>query len=80
MLSDKEQKKIFKKIASKEPDKYYPTKELKKLGYMRKRCSCGTYFWTTHESRDVCGDPACSGGFQVVLDNPSPIQLSFVDV
>jgi len=80
MLSDKEQKKVFKEIASKEPDKYYPTKELKKLGYMRKHCSCGTYFWTTHENRDVCGDPACSGGFQVVIDNPSPIQLSFVEV
>ncbi len=80
MLSDKEQKKVFKEIASKEPDKYYPTKELKSLAYMRKHCSCGTYFWTTHEDRDVCGDPACSGGFQVVLDNPSPIKLSFAGV
>ena len=80
MLSDKEQKKVFKEIASKEPDKYYPTKELKELGYMRNHCSCGTYFWTTHEDRDVCGDPACSGGFQVVIDNPSPIKLSFVEV
>ena len=33
MLSDKEQKKVFKEIASKEPDKYYPTKELKKIWY-----------------------------------------------
>lgn len=33
MLSDKEQKKIFKEIASKEPDKYYPTRELKKITY-----------------------------------------------
>ena len=80
MLSDKEQKKVFKEIASKEPDKYYPTIELKELGYMRKHCSCGTFFWTTHDNRDVCGDPACSGGFQVVINNPSPIQLSFIDV
>ncbi|MFX1276717.1 MAG: alanine--tRNA ligase [Promethearchaeota archaeon] len=80
MLSDKEQKIVFKEIASKEPDKYYPTKELKKLGYMRKLCNCGTYFWTTHEDRKVCGDPACSGGFQVVMNNPSPVKLSFVDV
>ena len=81
MLSDKEQKKIFKEIASKDPDKYFPTKELKELGYIRKHCSCcENYFWTTHEDREVCGDPACSGGFQVVIDNPSPIKLSFIDV
>jgi len=80
MLSDKEQKKVFKEIASKEPDKYFPTKELRELGYMRKHCKCGTYFWTVHKDREVCGDPACSGGFQVVADNPSPIKLSFVEV
>ena len=80
MLSDKEQKKVFKEITSKEPDKYFPTKELRELGYMRKQCSCGTYFWTIHKDREVCGDPACSGGFQVVVDNPSPIKLSFVEV
>ncbi|MFW9898539.1 MAG: alanine--tRNA ligase [Candidatus Thorarchaeota archaeon] len=81
MLSDKEQKKIFKEIASHDPDKYFPTKELRELGYIRKHCSCcENYFWTTHEDREVCGDPACSGGFQVVIDNPSPIKLSFIDV
>lgn len=80
MLSDKEQKKAFKEITSKEPDKYFPTKELRELGYMRKQCSCGTFFWTVHKDREVCGDPACSGGFQVVADNPSPIKLSFVEV
>ena len=46
MLSDKEQKKVFKEIASKDPDKYYPTKELKSLGYIRKHCNhCGTNFY-----------------------------------
>lgn len=80
LLSDKEQKKAFKEIASKEPDKYYPTTELRELGYMRKKCNCGAYFWTVHKDREVYGDPACSGGFQVVADNPSPIKLSFVEV
>jgi len=78
--TDKDLKNVFKKIASKEPDKYFPTKELKKLGYMRKLCKCGTYFWTVHKDREVCGDPACSGGFQVVIDNPSSIKLSFIEV
>ena len=78
--TDKELKKAFKKIASKTPDKYFPTKELRELGYMRKLCKCGTYFWTIHKDREVCGDPAYSGGFQVVIDNPSPIKLSYIDV
>jgi len=78
--TDKELKKAFKKITSKAPDKYFPTKELQKLGYIRKLCNCGTYFWTTHKDREVCGGPACSGGFQVVVDNPSPIRLSYIDV
>ncbi|MHA1150692.1 MAG: alanine--tRNA ligase-related protein [Promethearchaeota archaeon] len=78
--TDKEIKKAFKKIASEDPDTYFPTKELKELGYMRKLCKCGTQFWTIHRDREVCGDPACSGGFNVVIDNPSQIKLSFLDV
>jgi len=78
--TDKELKKEFKKIASKDPDSYFPTEELKKLGYIRKFCKCGTYFWTTDKDREVCGDPSCSGGFQVVIDNPSSIKLSYIEV
>ena len=79
--TDKELKVAFKKIASKDPDNYFPTKELKKLGYLRKHCECcGTYFWTIDKERKVCGDPLCSGGFQVVIDNPSKVKLSFIGV
>ncbi len=78
--TDKELKKEFKKITSKTPDDYFPTKELRNLGYIRKLCKCGTYFWTTNKDREVCGDPACSGGFQVVVNNPSQIHLSFIGV
>ncbi|MFW9824115.1 MAG: alanine--tRNA ligase, partial [Candidatus Thorarchaeota archaeon] len=93
MLSDKEQKelavaqtdkqlkKVFKKIASKNPDEYFPTRELRSLGYIRKHCECcGNYFWTTMKEREVCGEPVCSGGFQVVIDNPSKNKLSFIEV
>ncbi|MFX1305133.1 MAG: alanine--tRNA ligase [Promethearchaeota archaeon] len=79
--TDNELKVAFKKIASKDPDNYFPTKELKKLGYLRKHCErCGTYFWTVDKNRKVCGDPLCSGGFQVVIDNPSKVKLSFIGV
>ncbi|MFX1554221.1 MAG: alanine--tRNA ligase [Promethearchaeota archaeon] len=79
--TDKDLKRIFKIIASKNPDSYFPTKELKELGYIRKKCEfCGTFFWTTLKEREVCGDPVCSGGFQVVIDNPSQVKLSFIGV
>ncbi|MEE9379329.1 MAG: alanine--tRNA ligase [Candidatus Lokiarchaeia archaeon] len=79
--TDKELKQNFKKISSRNPDAYFPTTELRKLGYMRKKCECcGTYFWTTLKNREVCGDPVCSGGFQVVIDNPSKVELSFIGV
>ncbi|MFX0032424.1 MAG: alanine--tRNA ligase-related protein, partial [Candidatus Hermodarchaeota archaeon] len=78
---DKQLKSIFKKIASKNPDVYFPTKELRSLGYMRKHCECcGNYFWTTLKERKICGEPVCSGGFQVTVDNPSQIKLSFIGV
>ncbi|MBD3194173.1 MAG: alanine--tRNA ligase, partial [Candidatus Lokiarchaeota archaeon] len=62
------------------PDLYFPTKELRELGYMRKQCSsCRTFFWTTHEDRKVCGDPSCSGGFNVA-GNPLSNPLSYIGV
>lgn len=79
--TDKQLKKVFKKIASKNPDEYFPTEELRRLGYIRKQCECcGNYFWTTLKEREVCGDPVCSGGFQVTVNNPSEEKLSFIGV
>jgi len=79
--TDKQLKRVFKKIASRNPDKYFPTKELRSLGYLRKHCECcGTYFWTVLKDRIVCGDPMCSGGFQVTVNNPSKVKLSFIGV
>ncbi|MHA1725437.1 MAG: alanine--tRNA ligase [Promethearchaeota archaeon] len=78
--NDKEVKSVFKEIASKNPDIYFPTKELKALGYMRKQCTCGKYFWTTNKDREICGDPACSGGYQVVNSKPLKHKLSYIQV
>jgi len=78
-INDKELKKIFKTIASKNPDEFFPTAELKQLGYMRKQCECcGSYFWTTIKERKVCGEPVCSGGFQITVNNPAKVKLSFI--
>ncbi|MHA1452839.1 MAG: alanine--tRNA ligase-related protein, partial [Promethearchaeota archaeon] len=80
MLSDKEQKKVFKKVASKNPEKFYPVEIMKEKGFIRKKCNCGTYFWTTVKEREHCGDPVCSGGFDVVDNNPSKNHLSYIGV
>ncbi len=63
ILTDKEQKKQFKLEASKNPDKYYPAKVLKEMGFIRKQCKCKTFFWTTNEHQLVCGDVSCQGKF-----------------
>lgn len=80
MKSDKEIKKEFKVEASKNPDKYYATRVLNAEGFMRKRCHCGMYFWTVNKDQNICGDPACLGGSQVVINNPSKVKLSFAQV
>ncbi len=73
---DKEIKKNFKKEASKNPDKYYSTGFLKKKGYVRKQCVCGTFYWSKN-GQEVCGDPSCSGGFRFLKNNPAKKKLSY---
>jgi hypothetical protein len=81
MLSDKQVKKKFKVEASEHPENYYPVSYLKSEGFQRKKCqSCGTHFWTVNEQQVHCGDPSCSGGFNVISNNPSKQQLSYEGV
>ena len=80
MLSDKEQKKEFKKIASKNPEKYYAVNYLKKEGFVRKQCSkCSKFFWSTADS-NVCGDSSCSGGFRFLEKTPAKNKLEYIEV
>ncbi|MEK6948348.1 MAG: alanine--tRNA ligase [Nanoarchaeota archaeon] len=81
MLSDKEQKKEFKKITSKNPEKYYAVDYLKKEGFSRKQCSkCDKYFWSVNKDQKVCGDSTCSGGFRFIGNTPAKNRLSYLDV
>lgn len=81
MLPDKQVKKIFKKETSENPDKYYPTKYLRSQGFDRKKCTCcEMFFWTVNKDQNHCGDPSCSGGFNVTLNNPSKVKLSYIEV
>ncbi|MBN2052931.1 alanine--tRNA ligase [Candidatus Woesearchaeota archaeon] len=80
MLSDKELKTKFKKLASAEPDKYYATNVLRAEGFMRKQCKCGMHFWAIHQDQTTCGDPACIGGVDIFRGAPVKKKLSFPDV
>lgn len=80
MPTDKQIKKEFRVTASKDPDKYYSTEILKDEGFSRKQCTeCQTYFWSVTES-EVCGDPACSGGYRFIGDSPAKADLDYVGV
>ena len=80
MPTDKEIKKDFKAKASKEPDKYYATSVLKAESFSRKKCTkCGTFYWSvTHDN--VCGNPACSGGFRFIGNTPAKKKLDYIGV
>jgi len=80
MIPDKQIKKKFKLEASKNPEKYYPTKALKKLGFSRGKCNkCKTNFWSVAE-REVCGDASCTGSFTFIGNTPATKKLNYLDV
>lgn len=80
MPTDKEIKAWFKKETQENPDKYYATSVLKKEGFERRCCKkCRIYFWTTTDS-DVCGNPACSGGFRFINGTPAKKKLDYIRV
>lgn len=80
MLDFKVIKKKLKEEASKKPDDYYPTETLKKNGFVRRRCKCGVYFWTSDLSREVCDEPECSGGYKFIGNGPTQNKMDFIEV
>ena len=79
MLSDKEQKKEFKKLVSKTPEKYFAVNYLKKEGFKRSQCNnCKKFFWSINSN--FCGDPACSGGFRFIGKNITKNKLDYTEV
>ncbi len=76
-MSDAEIKEQVRIEASLNPEKYFPVDTLKAKGFSRYQCSkCKRFFWTTHKS-DICGDPACSGGFRFI-GHPGKKQLDYI--
>ncbi len=80
MPTDAELKDQFKKVASAEPDKYFPVKALKEKGFSRHSCNkCHRHYWTKKTDQHTCGDPACSGGFRFI-GKPQGKKLSYIEV
>lgn len=80
MPTDAELKEGFKKKAQQNPEKHYPVKALKELGFGRQKCkNCGHNFWSATK-QDNCGEPRCSGGFRFIGNSPAKKQLSYTDV
>lgn len=81
MKTDKQIKKEFCIEASENPDIYYPTEKLRELGFNRKQCvQCNKFFWHVDSARETCGDPECSGGFDLSEGTPSKTELSYIEV
>jgi len=79
MLTDKELKAEFKKNCKKSPEKHYPVQTLKSLGFVRKQCFCGNFFWSVNPEQKVCGDAKCSGGFRFINNSPAKYQLDYIE-
>ena len=70
-MDTKTLKASFREKASKDYRKYFAVDVLEEKGYQRCHCKkCGKYFWSV-ESRDVCGDPDCEGGYSFIGNSPA---------
>ncbi|MEM7817557.1 MAG: alanine--tRNA ligase, partial [Candidatus Aenigmatarchaeota archaeon] len=45
---------------SAEPDKYYRVALFDELGFQRRQCACGKWFWTLNPEQTKCPDPPCT--------------------
>lgn len=78
MPSEKEVKRKFLAETVLSPEKYFPTKTLEALRFSRYQCgTCKRFFWA-HHKQDVCGDPACSGGFRFIGKSPTKKKLDYI--
>ncbi|MDO8481436.1 MAG: alanine--tRNA ligase [Nanoarchaeota archaeon] len=80
MPNDKDVKREFKLEASKNYEKFYAVNVLKSEGFQRKKCACGTQFWTVNADQTTCGDPACSGGFRFFNGTPAKHKMDYIEL
>ncbi len=74
---DKLIKKQIIEEASSNPEKYFPVKTLKNLGFQRYKCeSCGTMFYSSIP-RKICGDTSCVKTYDFIDNTPAKKPLEF---
>ena len=67
-----ELKEEIKNEASENPEKFFATDVLRVKGFSRGQCKeCGLYFWSSDESREICGEPECGDGYTFINDSPT---------
>ncbi len=80
MPTDKEVKEELRKATRAHPERYYAVDILKEEGFLRKECRlCKRFFWSVNNT-DICGDPACQGGFKFIGGTPARHKLGYVEV
>lgn len=81
LLSEKEMKRMVKEEAGKDPDSFFPTQKMKEIGLKRRKCpKCGTYYWSADPERNVCGEPACEGGYSFIGEKNCTHRMDFIGV
>ncbi len=79
-MGEKEIIEEVRRNANADPQDFYPVETLKEKGFIRHQCSkCQRYFWAIAHKADVCGDPACSGGFRFI-GHPTKKPLDYIEV
>lgn len=78
----KPEKLIKKQIiqeASSNPEKYFPVKQLEKLGMNRQKCkSCDVMFWASVD-RETCGDTSCVKTYSFIKNTPAKRPMEFAE-
>ena len=63
----KEIKAMCRPDFEREPEKYYPTTTLKKIGFHRSQCpKCKHFFWRHTDKQETCGDSNCEGKYHFI--------------
>lgn len=66
-LTTKEIKALAKPEFQANPEKFYPTETLTRLGFSRHKCPIsGNFYWRASEERTTCGDSNCIGEYQFI--------------
>jgi alanyl-tRNA synthetase len=66
-LSTKQIKALARPEFAADPERFYPTATLTRLGFSRAQCpTCHNFFWRHSDKRLTCGDSQCEGRYTFI--------------